>query len=195
MSMLLAKDPDHDTVTLAMTPLLQKSHSVLKPCTKVPLYNTCVTKINKHPSSLLPPPPSSPGPCLLLKGRLHRALFSFLMCPPVLSLTPSAAPSQHRKPPSLGRQQEAVLSQCAWKGKAISIVEAMFTFGGFILICNAQAGGRGANGQITWGQSAEWLGQGRRVHTQCQKSPGHGTGRAGWAIAYTRLWIPGMFSE
>lgn len=173
-----------------MTPLLQKSHSVLKPCTKVPLYNTCVTKINKHP------PPSSPRPCLLLKGMLHKTLVFVPHVPcPVLSLTPSAAPSQHRKPPSLGRQQEAVLSQCARKGKAISIVEAMFTFGGFILICSSQAGGRGANGQITWGQSAEWLGQGQRIHTQCRESPGHGTGRAGWAIAYTRRWIPGMFSE
>lgn len=37
----LAKTPHYD------------SHSVLNTCTKVPLYNTCVTKINKHYPSLL----------------------------------------------------------------------------------------------------------------------------------------------
>lgn len=171
--------------TLAMTPLLHDSHSVLKACTKVPLYNMRVTKINKHS-----PPPS---PCLLLKGRLHKALLSCLMCPPVLCLTPSPAPAQHRKPPRL--QQEAMLSQCAWKAKAISIVEAMFTFWVFILICSSQAGGQGANAQITWGQSAEWLGQGRCFHTQCQEAPGHKEGKAGWAAAYTRSQIPEMVSE
>lgn len=106
VSTLLAKDPDHYTVTLAMTPLLQKSHSVLRPCTKVPLYNTCVTKINKHPPSLLLTSSRPPWPCLLLKGGLRSALFSCLMCPPVLSLTPSAAPSQHRKPPRLAANRK-----------------------------------------------------------------------------------------
>lgn len=59
--MRVAKDPDHYTVTLAMTPLLQKSHSVLRPCTKVPLYNTCVTKINKHPPTPASLPPALAG--------------------------------------------------------------------------------------------------------------------------------------
>lgn len=97
------------------------SHSVLKACTKVPLYNTCVTKIIR--SINIPP-----SLCLLLK-RLCKA---WLTCPSVLSLLTlplscSAQDPPHRKPccssgSALGR------------GQAISIVEALFTFGFFILI-------------------------------------------------------------
>lgn len=113
------------------------------------------------------PPPS---PCLLLKRRLCKAWLSCLgallssLSLPISFL--SLAPGQHRKPTPPPRQ-EAMLSQCARKAKAISIVEAMFTFWVFILISSSQAGGQGANAQIAWGQSAEWLGQGWSFHTQC----------------------------
>lgn len=67
---------------------------MLKACTKVPLYNTCVTKINKH----CPPPP-----CLFLKRTLCKAWLSCLSAPCVPSLQllspPSLTLAQHRKPP------------------------------------------------------------------------------------------------
>lgn len=66
---------------------------------------------------------------------LPHALLSSLSLPPRLLLSTGNPPPQ----------QEAMLSQRAWKAKAVSIVEAMFTFGVFILISSSQAAGQGAN--------------------------------------------------
>lgn len=78
-----------------------------------------------------------------------------------------------------------MLSQCARKAKAISIVEAMFTFGVFILISSSQAGGQGVNAQIAQGQRAEWPGQGSCFHTQChapKKPPATKKGKQGGPV-------------
>lgn len=117
------------------------------------------------------------------------------LCPSVLSLPPLTYywPAQETDTPS---PTGSTLSQCARKGKVISIVEAMFTFCLFFLISCAQTGGQGTNAQIAWGQSAEWLGQGRRFHTQCHSSKNVPTAekdrKTGWAIAYTTSCIPGI---
>lgn len=131
----------------------------------------CVTKINKHSPSLAMSAPTVKVVQSL--AFVPHALLSSLSLPPLLLLSTGNLP-----PP----QQEAMLSQCAWKAKAISIVEAMFTFWVFILISSSQAGGQGANAQIAWGQSAEWLGQGWCFHTQChapKKPPATKKGKQG----------------
>lgn len=120
--------------------------------------------------------------------RASCALLSSRSLPPLLLLSTG-------NPPRLAANRKPRCPSVLGRAKPYQLWKQCLLLGFFILICSAQAGGRGANGQITWGPSAEWLGQGRRVHTQCQESPGHGTGSAGWAIAYTRLWNPGMFSE
>lgn len=179
--------PEHGT---EHPPPRLDSHSVLKACTKVPLYNMCVTKINKHSPSLSVSAP---------KEKVMQSLAFVPRCPPVLSLSLPRSRSAQETPPAPPPRQEAMLSQCARKAKAISIVEAMFTFFEFfILISRSQAGGQGANAQIAWGQSAEWLGQGRSFHTQChapKKPLATKKGKQGGPVAYTRSRIPEMFSK
>lgn len=150
----------------------------------------CVTKINKHSPSLSVSAP---------KEKVMQSLVSVPSCPLSLPISsPSLAPALHRKPPPPPRQ-EAMLSQCARKAKAISIVEAMFTFRVFILISSSQAGGQGANAQIAWGQSAEWLGQGRSFHTQChapKKPPATKKGKQGGPLLIQEMvseYLPLIF--
>lgn len=79
-----------NAVLLRLPPPRLDSHSVLKACTKVPLYNMCVTKINKHSPSLSVSAP---------KEKVMQSLAFVPRCPPVLSLSPSRARARHRKPP------------------------------------------------------------------------------------------------
>lgn len=65
------------------------SHSVLKACTKVPLYNTCVTKINKH----------SPLAVSAPKEEVMQGLAYVPFCSPS-PLPPSLSPAQDRTPPT-----------------------------------------------------------------------------------------------
>lgn len=118
--------PEHGTERrFAPTPPPPRldSHSVLKACTKVPLYNMCVTKINKHSPSLSVSAP---------KEKVMQSLAFVPRCPPVLSLSLPRSRSAQETPPAPPPRQEAMLSQCARKAKAISIVEAMFTFLSFL---------------------------------------------------------------
>lgn len=147
----------------------------------------CVTKINKHSPSLAMSAPKVKVVQSL--AFVPHALLSSLSLPPLLLLGTGNLP-----PP----QQEAMLSQCTWKAKAISIVEAMFTFWVFILISSSQAGGQGTNAQIAWGQSVwvAWAGLVLSHAMPCsQEAPSHKEGKAGWAVAYTRSRIPEMVSE
>lgn len=78
-----------NTVWLRLTPPPKDSHSVLTACTKVPLYNMCVTKINKHSPSLAVSAP---------KEKVMQSPPVVPRCPPVLSLPASLTPAPHRKP-------------------------------------------------------------------------------------------------
>lgn len=101
--------------SLAMTPP-KDSHSVLKACTKVPLYNMCVTKINKHSPSLAMSAPKVKVVQSL--AFLPHALLSSLSLPPRLLLSTGnpPLPLPNRKPccPSvLGRPKPYQLwKQC-----------------------------------------------------------------------------------
>ena len=81
-----------NAVFLRLPPSPLDSHSVLKACTKVPLYNMCVTKINKHSPSLSVSAP---------KEKVMQSLAFVPRCPPVLSLSlPRSCSAQETPRPS-----------------------------------------------------------------------------------------------
>lgn len=163
----LAKTPHYD------------SHSVLNTCTKVPLYNTCVTKINKHYPSLLVSAPKEKvmqSQAFVLSALLSLSLF--LPPPNLISLT-CFWPAQETDTPSPTGSH--VVPVCLESQSDINCGSNVYLWV-FILISCFQAGGQGANAQIAQGQRAEWLGLGWSFHTQChapKKPPVTKTGRQG----------------
>lgn len=179
-----------NAVLLRLPPPRLDSHSVLKACTKVPLYNMCVTKINKHSPSLSVSAP---------KEKVMQSLAFVPRCPPVLSLSlPRSCSAQETPPRPSSPTGSHVVPVCSEGQSDINCGSDVYLFEFFILISRSQAGGQGANAQIAWGQSAEWLGQGRSFHTQChapKKPLATKKGKQGGPVAYTRSRIPEMFSK
>lgn len=149
----------------------------------------CVTKINKH------------SPSLSVSAPKEKVMQSLAFVPGALlsSLSPSRARARHRKPPRPSSPTGShVVPVCSEGQSDINCGSDVYLFEFFILISRSQAGGQGANAQIAWGQSAEWLGQGRSFHTQChapKKPLATKKGKQGGPVAYTRSRIPEMFSK
>lgn len=121
----------------------------------------CVTKINKHSPSFSVSAPKAWLSCL-------RALLSSLSlspCPHSL-----LAPTGNQHPSPTGSH---VVPVCSEGQTDINCGSNVYLLSFYLISCS-QASGQGANAQIAWGQSAEWLGQGRSFHTQShapKKSP------------------------
>lgn len=149
----------------------------------------CVTKINKHSPSLSVSAP---------KEKVMQSLAFVPRCPPVLSLSLPRSRSAQETPPPLLPDRKPCCPSVLGRPKRYQLWKRCLPFEFFILISRSQAGGQGANAQIAWGQSAEWLGQGRSFHTQChapKKPLATKKGKQGGPVAYTRSRIPEMFSK
>ena len=119
----------------------------------------CVTKINKHSPSLSVSAP---------KEKVMQSPAFVPRCPPVLSLSlPPVLVLSTGNPRPSSPTGSHVVPVCSEGQSDINCGSDVYLLSFFILISRSQAGGQGANAQIAWGQSAEWLGLGRSFHTQC----------------------------